>query len=54
MMEKEKENDLLYMFLSKIDGGGGGREYNHQSKSKPLLCSLCNRKLTQLLNWMCC
>ena len=23
MMEKEKENDLLYMFLSKIDGGGG-------------------------------
>lgn len=23
MMEKEKENDLLYMFLSKIVGGWG-------------------------------
>lgn len=23
MMEKEKENDLLYMSLSKIVGGGG-------------------------------
>ena len=33
MMEKEKENDLLYMFLSKIDGGGAGGNITIRAKA---------------------